>query len=220
MLCTPSREEIESFGPLCRQFHRLVVMAHAKEDSSAFYLHLLAGHGGTYMTHLRSLGKYMNGGLEANHKMSNEIMTHTTNGGTPGTQSRMFKENGVVSYERGAFEQRRRDEKQQVLEWQSRDVWQDIKDFADQDWLRSEKTAEQVWPTTMGDAVVWPTALSTRIVALRKEFLKFWEADHKVAMMIDSSKKKMASAKSEPLAMEIFTKRKAETPATRKKARH
>lgn len=52
-------------------------MAHAKEDSSAFYLHLVAAHGGTYMSRLRSLEKYMNSGLEASHKMTNEMMTHT-----------------------------------------------------------------------------------------------------------------------------------------------
>lgn len=192
-------------------------MAHAKEDSNAFYLHLVAAHGGTYMTHLGSPGKYMNSGLEGNHKMTNEMMTHTTNGGSPGTKSRKYKENGIVAYEKDAFEQKRIDEKKQVLERQNRDVWQDVKEFADLEWLRNDKTAEKVWPPAK-EGIVWPTALLSTVKALEKEFKKSYTKDLKSAQMLDFSKKKMASAKSEPLALETFTKRNP-TVQPSKKAR-
>lgn len=123
-----------------------------------------------------------------------------------------------MSYKKNAFDQKRIDEKRQVLEWQSRGVWQDVKEHADLDWLRSKRTAETVWPTAM-ESLEWPPTLLSRVGNLKKEFTKSFAKDQKVAMMLDTSKKKMASAKSEPLPMELFSNRKPEVQPRKKTRR-
>jgi hypothetical protein len=50
----------------------------------SYYFHTLAFHGGDYMLHLGSLGKYMNEGLENHHKLMWIFYEHTTRGGAAG----------------------------------------------------------------------------------------------------------------------------------------
>jgi hypothetical protein len=50
-----------------------------------YYLHTMACHGGEYMLFLGSLGKYMNEGLEHNHKITWKYWEFSPRGGAPGT---------------------------------------------------------------------------------------------------------------------------------------
>jgi len=47
----------------------------------AYYLHALSAHGGQYMRALGSLGRYMNEGVECNHKETWQLYQHTSKGG-------------------------------------------------------------------------------------------------------------------------------------------
>lgn len=66
----------------------------ATDEHLAYYLHVLAAHGGEYMMALGSLGKYMNEGVENHHKDSWRMMDHTFRGGTAGNPFTVKTEDG------------------------------------------------------------------------------------------------------------------------------
>ena len=57
------------------------------DEKLSFYLHALAGHGGQYMRALGSLGRYMNEGVECNHKDTWQKYQHTSKGGGGGRRA-------------------------------------------------------------------------------------------------------------------------------------
>eukprot|EP00245_Coleochaete_scutata_P013351 TRINITY_DN5402_c0_g5_i1.p1 TRINITY_DN5402_c0_g5~~TRINITY_DN5402_c0_g5_i1.p1 ORF type:complete len:128 (-),score=25.33 TRINITY_DN5402_c0_g5_i1:31-414(-) len=57
LLLHPDSTEQEAYGPLCKRLLRRYRLVHTT-TRMPYYLHLLAMHGGKYMEHLQSLGKY------------------------------------------------------------------------------------------------------------------------------------------------------------------
>eukprot|EP00898_Chlorokybus_atmophyticus_P006330 jgi/Chlat1/6699/Chrsp5S06984 len=92
---TPTPLEIKAFGPLARRFYRLCCMKFTESDCGSFYLHTVANHGGDYMRLLGSLGRYMNSGVEAHHRISTKSLLHSTFGGANGTRSGPRDNNGM-----------------------------------------------------------------------------------------------------------------------------
>ena len=79
----PSPEAVRTFGHKTRRLFRLARMT-MTDTKLSFYLHALAAHGGQYMRALGSLGRYMNEGVECNHKETWQLFMHTSKGGGGG----------------------------------------------------------------------------------------------------------------------------------------
>lgn len=145
---SPSENEIEGYGPMCRKLQRLWLTSFSKEDSGSIYLHTIAAHGGDYIRHLKSLGKFMNSGVELRHRVTNRMLLHTNGGGAPGTQSSRGVDGNMTA---NVHEQSRIDEKKQVLENQNRTLYEQITDAVDLEFIIGRKIAQKVWPSKLDD---------------------------------------------------------------------
>jgi len=90
-------------------------------ENLSYYLHTLACHGGEYMLHLKSLGKWMNEGVEHHHKLSWRLMDRSFRGGAAGNPYSVKTEDGKFVKDQGpVYKHECKDMSESLLEEQSR----------------------------------------------------------------------------------------------------
>ena len=122
----PSPEAVRTFGHKTRRLFRLARMT-MTDTKLSFYLHALAAHGGQYMRALGSLGRYMNEGVECNHKKTWQLFLHTSKGGGGGRIGGQ-QENG----QRKILQRRAPSVTEQVMKRQSVMIFDELKDLWDE----------------------------------------------------------------------------------------
>lgn len=90
-------------------------------EGLSYYLHTLACHGGEYMLHLKSLGKWMNEGVEHHHKLSWRLMDRSFRGGAAGNPYSVKTEDGKFVKDQGpVYKHECKEMSESLLEEQSR----------------------------------------------------------------------------------------------------
>jgi hypothetical protein len=90
----PTEADIDFFARYSKDFHRRCIHLMPDYVCNAYYFHYLSGHGGQYMRHWKSLGRFMQEGVEGRHKVSKCGYRHTTGGGAGGTTRGCKNEDG------------------------------------------------------------------------------------------------------------------------------
>ncbi len=90
----PNEDDIDFFARYSKEFHRLCVHVMPDYVCNAYYFHYLSAHGGQYIRQWKSLGKFMQEGVEGRHKISKANHLHTTGGGAGGTTRGSRNEDG------------------------------------------------------------------------------------------------------------------------------